>query len=335
MRKMCITIALFLALTRPAAAQNWANKIFNGYPNAPVLHDFGNVARGAQLTAQLKMTNIYKVPLNVTDIRVSCGCVEATPSLKVLQPNQTATLDIKMDGTRFTGQKSVNIYVTFGPQFVSTANIVVSANARQDVVLNPGEINFGTVQRGAGLESSLEVEYAGNQPWKVTQVNKSESSPFDLRTEMLPLRKQGSNANIVGYRIIATLKPNAPLGAFRETVDLITNDPSQPKVSFSVSGNIMPPVSVAPNPVQVAGLKLGNTFNTKVVVASNQPFRIIGMQGNGGDVKLTAPDRAATTHVLDLSVIPQAPGQLNREIILQTDMRNESVKVVIQGNVAP
>lgn len=335
MRKVCMTLAILLAMASPAAAQNWANKIFGGNPNAPVLQDFGNVARGAQLTAQLKMTNIYKVPLNITDIRVSCGCVEATPSLKTLQPNQIATLDIKMDGTRFAGPKAVNIYVTFGPQFVSTANIVVSANARQDVVLNPGEINFGTVQRGVSSETSLEVEYAGDKPWKVTQVNKAESAPFDLRTEVLAPRVQNGGVKIVGYRIIASLKPTAALGAFRETVDLMTNDAQQPKVSFSVSGNVTPPVSVAPNPVQVAGLKIGNTFNTKVVVASNQAFRIIGMQGNGGDVKLTAPDRSATTHVLDLSVIPQTPGLLNREIILQTDMRNETVKVIIQGNVTP
>lgn len=333
MRTLCLVAMFLLAPASPALAQNWANKIFGGNPSAPVSHDFGVVARGAQLQAKIPMTNIYKVPLNVTDIRVSCGCVEAKALPMVLQPNQTGFLEIKMDGTRFAGPKSVNVFITFGPQFVSTANIVVSANARQDVVLNPGEIDFGTITRG-NAEKSLEVEYAGKQAWKIVQITKNSTTPFDLKSEVLPPRVN-NGATVIGYRIIAVMKPDAPYGSFREAVDLITNDPTQQKVTFIVSGAITPPVTVAPNPVQVAGLKMGNAFNTKVVVTANQPFRIIGVKGNSDDVTLTAPDRAATTHVLDLNVTPKSPGPLSREIVLQTDMRNESVKVLIQGNVTP
>lgn len=335
MRKVWLAAAFLLVSTRPASAQNWANKIFGGNPNAPVLHDFGIVARGAQLQAKLPMTNIYKVPLTVTDIRVSCGCVEAKATPMMLQPNETGYLNIKMDGTRWPGgPKSVNIYVTFGPQFVSTANIVVSANARQDVVFNPGEIDFSTVLRGTTPERSLEVECAGKPNWKVLQIAKSPNAPFELKSEVLPPRVNGGAA-VVGYRIIATLKPDAPLGTFRELIDLVTNDPQQQKLSVTVSGSVTPPVTVAPNPVQVAGLKIGNPFNTKVVVTADQPFRIVSVKGNGEDVTLSATDRSAKTHVLDLSLLPKATGVLSRELVLQTDMRNESVKLLIQGNVAP
>lgn len=334
MRKVCLVIIAFAAAASPAPAQNWANKIFGGNPNAAVQHDFGVVARGAQLQTKIPMTNIYKVPLNVTDIRVSCGCVEAKAMPMTLQPNETGYLNIKMDGTRFTGPKSVNVFVTFGPQFVSTANIVVSANARQDVVLNPGEIDFGAVLRGQATEKSLEVECAGKPGWKVIQITKSATTPFDLKSEVLPARVNNGVA-VVGYRVIATLKSDAPLGSFREAVDLITSDKEQPKVTFIVSGSVTPPVTVAPNPVQVTGLKIGNAFNTKVVVTANQPFRIVGVKGNGDEVNLRAPDGPAITHVLDLNVTPRTPGMLSREIVLQTDMRNESVKVLIQGNVTP
>lgn len=335
MRKLVLVCCFWLILAAPAPAQNWANKIFDGNPNSPVLHDFGIVARGAQLQTSLKMTNIYKVPLNVTDIRVSCGCVEATASSKQLQPNESGTLNIKMDGTRFAGPKTVNVYVTFGPQFVSTANIIITANARQDVVLNPGEIDFGNVQRGQSIERSLEVEYAGTKPWKIVQVVKSNKAPFELKADNLPPRTN-NGVPIVGYRLIASLRPDCPVGTFRETVDLKTNDPQQPVVTFVVSGTVGAPVTVAPNPVQVTGLKLGNAFSTKVVVTANQPFRITGVQGAGDDINVTIPERPATpTHILDLQVTPKAPGLLSREIILLTDMRNETVRVVIQGNVTP
>src|ERR1700731_3980718 len=101
MRKAVFTLLILVGASQPAAAQStaWADKLFAG----DLVHDFGVVPRGTQLKYSFKMTNIYKVPLEITNIRVSCGCVTAKESTKVLQPNETGFLNINMDGTRFAG----------------------------------------------------------------------------------------------------------------------------------------------------------------------------------------------------------------------------------------
>src|SRR4051812_10009479 len=132
MRKAVFALLLSGFLAAPAFAQQgaWANKLFSNETS----HDFGVVPRGAQLKHSFKLTNIYKVPLDVASIRVSCGCVSAKESAKTIAPGETGYIHVNMDGTRFTGQKTVTIYITVGPQFISTASLVVSANARTDVV---------------------------------------------------------------------------------------------------------------------------------------------------------------------------------------------------------
>ena len=78
---LALSIAALFGLAQPALAEDsWANKIFGGQPGAAIVQDFGVVAGGTQLQATLKMTNIYKVPLEITHIEVSCGCVKATSS---------------------------------------------------------------------------------------------------------------------------------------------------------------------------------------------------------------------------------------------------------------
>src|SRR5262249_44407575 len=153
--------ALFVLVTGPAwaAAQStaWADKLFKGTTS----HDFGVVARGAQLQHKFAITNIYAVPLEITNIRSTCGCLTATPTKSRLQPQEVGYLDISMDGRRFSGPKVINIYLTVGPEFVSTATLKVTANARADVVFNPGEANFGVVPRGQTPTQLVEVEYAG------------------------------------------------------------------------------------------------------------------------------------------------------------------------------
>jgi hypothetical protein len=335
---LALSIAALFVGARPAtAADSWANKIFGGQPGAAVVQDFGVVAGGAQLQAKLRMTNIYKVPLEITHIEVSCGCVKAEPDMKILQPNQTAELIINMDGTRFQGQKQVSVSVTFGPKFISTATILVKANARQDVVLNPGQINFGTVGRGQqGQPQTIDVECAGIRDWQVVKVvpRSGDKTPFTLKVDPLPLR-MANNATIVGYRLTALLKADAPVGKLDEAVDLETNNPLQRKVTFWVVGNVESAVVAEPSNLQVAGLRVGNPQMRQIVVRANQPFRITNVQGNANDIKLVSDNRSIPVHIVQVQVTPQQPGALSREFVLQTDMGNETVVVRVQGNVNP
>src|SRR5438445_4825697 len=138
-------------------------------------HDFGTVPRGTQLSYRFKMKNIYAVPLEV-NARVGCNCVTVTPLSQVLQPRQEGYLDVHMDTSRLSGHKSVNIYITVGPEYVSSTTLRVSSFSRTDVVVNPGQINFGVVPRGqATAPHTIDVEYAGVLDWRVSEVVKHEA----------------------------------------------------------------------------------------------------------------------------------------------------------------
>jgi hypothetical protein len=128
MGKVILVLAALTVLVLPGFGQPdaWANKLFEG----KVEHDFGVVQRGAMLKHSFKITNIYKMPLEITDVRVTAGALKAKPSAKILQPGESATVDIEFDAARFIGMKTVKVFVSFGPTYVSTATLTVSANAK-------------------------------------------------------------------------------------------------------------------------------------------------------------------------------------------------------------
>src|SRR5262249_12966834 len=77
--RIALWALLALTLGPPAAGDPpWADKLF---PDG-TSHDFGSVPRGTQLFYRFKMTNIYKVPLEIMATRTSCGCVSVTPAMK-------------------------------------------------------------------------------------------------------------------------------------------------------------------------------------------------------------------------------------------------------------
>lgn len=332
MRKLISAMVALVALSRPAAAQTntaWADKLFAGVTN----HDFGVVPRGSQLKHNFTLTNIYKVPLEITNIRVSCGCVSASSNIKVLQPNESSVLNVNMDGRQFNGAKSVRIYVTVGPEYVSTATLTVTANARQDVVFTPSELEFGNVARGQAPAKFIDVEYVGGLDWQVTEIVKSAASPFDLKVEELPrLPNQPPRR---GYRIVATVKPDGPAGQFKQEVVLKTTDPSSPVLTFNISGSVQATLAVSPSPLNISGLRVGEAVSKKLIVRGQGRFRITAIEGQGEGVTVEVPNRQESVHLLTVQVQPTRPGELRRQLTIRTDLDNEAATVQVEGEVAP
>jgi hypothetical protein len=330
MRNLVLAVAATILFSQTAAAQTaWADKLFGGVTT----HDFGVVPRGAQLKYSFKITNIYKEPLEITQVRASCSCLTATPSTRMLQPNESATLDIAMDGRQFSGQKQIRIYVGVGPKYISTATLTVTANARQDVVFNPGEIDFGGVSRGQSPTKSIDVEYAGTLDWKVLEIVKSASAPFEMKVEELP-RVVGQTQRH-GYRILATVKTDAPTGPFKQEIILKTNDPASPTLTFNIAGAVQAPLAVSPANLTITGLRVGESQTKKVVLRADRPFRIVAIDGQGDGVTADIPDRHETTMILTVSIQPTRVGELRRQLTIHTDMDKESATISVQGDIAP
>jgi hypothetical protein len=338
MRKAVLVLGLFLAAANgPASAQSpedWANKLF-----LPITsHDFGMVPKGAQLKYSFKMTNIYKVPLEISQPRVSCGCVSTTLPKKLLQPGEVSSVEIVMDSRRFSGPKTVSVFVTVGPQYVSTATLRVTANARQDVVLNPGEINFGVVPRGQKMTQSIDVEYSGNYDWRIQEVVKNANAPFTVTAEELyrrPPRTFPKKAGEVGYRLNVTLKADAPASPFKEELILKTNDPANQVFQVAVEGNIQASLNVSPSLVNLGSVIIGEDQTHKVVVRGSRPFRIIGISGHGEGISADVPTGAANIHVLVVHCKPGRPGEVRKQLQIRTDLDGETVNVTVEAIALP
>jgi hypothetical protein len=308
----------------PVAAQGWANKLFKDRTT----HDFGTVARGAQLYHRFPITNIYAVPLDVTNVRVSCGCVTAVPSKKTLKPRETAYIDVSMDGRRFSGAKSVTVFVTVGPQFISTAELKVTANSRTDVVFNPGEVNLGAVTPGQAAAKTVDIEYAGTLDWKVLEVV-DRDQPFTAE-----LKEWYRRPGQVGYRVTVTLKPNTPPGRLRRDLLVKTNDPGMPVIPLLVEADVQAALSVSPSPLPLGTMQLGDALNRRVVVKGQKPFVVTGIDGLGDGVSLVGElsRTPAVLQVLTFKCEAKSAGPFLKQLSIRTDQKG-TLPLTIEGAV--
>ena len=330
MTKKVLALGVLLLGMGLVSAQNgeWGDKLF---AQGGTTHNFGSVAHGAVLNYRFPMTNIYAVPLHITGTRVSCGCVTVTPSKQVLQPRETGYVDVTMDARRFTGQKTVSIYITVGPQFTSTATLQVSAVSRPDVVFNPGHVNFGVVSLGQTPTQTIDVEYAGALEWKLNGIAEHKA-PLDVKYSEL-YRRPGQ----VGYRLQVALKPDAPAGPFKHELLLQTNDPASLLVPLLAEGTIQAALSVVPPAVKLDGARPGVEALQRVFVNGNggKLFRITGVDGLPNGLTADFASVPAPVQVLTLKWKPSGPGPLKADLKVKTDLDGGATALVTVEGAGP
>jgi hypothetical protein len=327
MRNATLAMAVLALGTAGAPAQGWAEKMFKD----GLAHDFGSVPRGAQLLHRFPITNIYAVRMEITGIAPGCNCVTAAASKRVLEPRETAYIDVNMDARRFTGPKNVAIRVSVGPEYTSSADLRVSASSRADIVFNPGEVNLGTVSAGTAPSQTVDVEYAGPLNWTVSEAMVAKELPLEAGIKEL-YRRPGQ----VGYRLSVTLKPEAPSGDLKQYVYLKTNDPASPLVPVLVEAKVQAAVSVTPEKLTLGGVKTGDVLTRRVVVRGSKAFRVLAVDGLGDGIALGANPTGTPAEVQTVTFKCQfdKAGDFHRELKIKTDLQDTPVVVTLDGNAA-
>ena len=138
----------------PAQAQEWAEKMFN-----QKTIDFGHIARGANAVHLIKVKNLYKEDVHISNVRTTCGCSAATPSKNRIGSLEESIISVTMDTLRFSQRKDSNVIVTIDQPYFAEIRIPVTAYIRPDVVLKPGSADFGAVEQGQVGMPSLSLNH--------------------------------------------------------------------------------------------------------------------------------------------------------------------------------
>lgn len=322
------TALLLLLPVLPAQGQqlNWAQKMFEKQR-----HDFGVVARGSDVRYRLKVTNIYKETIHISDVRTTCGCTAADPSKTTLASRETAYIELTMNTKRFTRQKNSNVIVTIDQPQYAEVRIPVSAYIRTDVVLTPGGANFGGAEFGHDATRTISIAYAGRDSWKIKDI-KVDNPHVDA--VVVETSRGGGR---VGYDLQLTLKKSAPIGKLREQITLVTDDAGRPHIPVLVEARVEPDITVTPSVVSLGTMVPGQTKTVNVVIRGKKPIEVakIECESDRNCFKVRLPKSARPVHVVPLTITtPAELGEFTEEFTVTIDGRDEPVRFKAYGQIS-
>jgi hypothetical protein len=323
-RKILLTLCLVGLFGSTATAQEWARKMFEVKS-----HDFGAVARGAKTEYEFVLQNIYEEDVHIAGVRASCGCTTPTITKQTLKTWEKGTIHAKFNTGSFLGAKNATLTVTIDKPFYAEVQLSVKGTIRNDVVFEPGSIQFGEVPVGEQAEQRVRLTYTGGSNFQVTDV-RSANDAFEV--ELKNNQRQGGR---VHYEMLVRLKDDAPVGYINDQLTVVTNNSSMPTIGLAVEGSVAAALTVSPASVFLGVLQPGQTVTKKLVVRGKEPFRILEISGSESDIQFTVTDEAKQIHLVPITfTAPLKPGKILQQIEIKTDLgRGETATCVATATV--
>ena len=313
----------------PAGAQDWVSTAF---PEKSF--DFGTVARGSKILHTFKLYNRTNQDIHIADWRTKCGCTEVRVGAREIPPGTLTYIEAVIDTTKFQGFKASGLTLIIDRPSHVEVDLNLTCFIQGEIVLNPGQIDFGIVRHSSQPTVNLTMTYTGGRP--DFAINRMQTRFADVTVKSKELSRSADGS--AQFLLTATLNPSVANGLFREEVTLYTNDPAIPTLPITVTANVQSAVTVSPSVLNLGRVRPGQVVKKTILIRSSQPFKLTELKPSDEDLSATPdPDGSRPLHKVDLTFkAPARSGPYHAVCEFATDLKDEpNAKLSTFATISP
>jgi hypothetical protein len=174
-KNLCVLLLLLLLPALPALAAT--PKLVVEAPD----FNFGQVFAGEKVEHTFTFLNQGDAPLEIEQVRSSCGCTAALVSARSIPPGESGEIRTTFDSSRFRGNvlKTVTLYSNDPAQ--KTAQFQLRGIVKQELVPSPERISLGTLTSGTSTAVRLTLTNQGTR--HLSQITAQATHP-DLKVSL-------------------------------------------------------------------------------------------------------------------------------------------------------
>jgi hypothetical protein len=195
--------------------------------------NWGNVKPSSDgLKHTVVVKNVGDQPLNITNVKPSCGCTTAPIDKDIIMPDSTASIDVTFKAGMSPGPKTKTIRIASNDP--SNPNLIyrLKATVVKDLTVGPSKyFNFSQMEVGKKAESTVSIT---NNSKKSVTLSEFETTPETLKTNLTkPVTlKPGEKVDVSAW-----LTPEKA-GYTSVRLTMKTTHPDDPKLTIQGYGTV-------------------------------------------------------------------------------------------------
>lgn len=290
---------------------------------AEPIKDIGFVPKGEMASHEFQIRNEGNAPLEVREVRASCGCTVAEYD-HVIAPGQTGKVRVTVDTSTFNGPIAKGVTVITNDPATPSMELTIRAKVEPFIKVKPGYARFITVQgedkEGTIVQtvwtpdkSPLAIVKIDN-PYPFLEVKFWEAKPEERLKELTDQQQ---------WKIQMHLSNSAPVGPLVEPLKVYTDHPKQKLVQIPVSGFVRPVLAVTPPVIDFGQVSAAEPARVSVNVRNfaTESIKVTGITGDvqGLEAKIE-PLQEGREYTVRLTFRPEPKkGPFNGKLTVTTD----------------
>jgi hypothetical protein len=262
-------------------------------------HDFGRVAMGQVVEHAFTFTNTGTGPLEILNVKPSCGCTQAGTHDRVVLPGARGRIPLRVSTTNLNGPTDKSITVTSNSAEDASLVLHIKGTVWRPMECIPATVGFGRLS-GAAAASSTAVRKATlkNNASVAARPKVLRSTNASFRTELSTL-EEGKK-----YELSVSLHPPYQAGVTTGSVEIETGLADFPRLEVPVSVYLTADVEVFPNRLALPGQRKANLERQFTVINnSGRPMNITDLSCTGTALKARLEEtKAGQTYRIVLSI---------------------------------
>ena len=310
------SIAFVFATRQPNSSQ-FAQITFDAY-----IHDFGVVEPEDRPQYHFTFRNTGQADLVISKVKPSCGCTAVLLSAKTIKPGGHGEIEVSLNPQGRRGKQELTVAVHSNAKDQPIVNLTLRAKIKATVAVSPERIFFGSVNDQEIHEKRIQVLDSGDERFRILRV---ETTSSFLTAEALPRDSDG----LITYEVKVLLQSGAPVGGFKETLVIHSNDAHRPRLDVLIEGNVLGPIAVSPEHLFFGFVSVGEEAQREILLtkAGEATLQIleVGHQSQFVSVKIVPIDigRKVQVHV---QLSPNTPSGPFRDMLeIYTSSANQPV----------
>jgi len=333
-------VAVLLVAGLPVVAQEAADPSSETGPRAVIeapLADVGEVSRGERVTHDFIISNEGDAPLEITEVRPSCGCTVAEYD-EVIPPGETGKIHAELDTSGVSGAAAKGITVFTNDPDKPRLQLTLRVRTVEHLYFNPG---FARFVKGHGHSPGTVKQVFYSPDFEDLEIEEVES-PYPFLEVAYHEAGEGERwADVEGRQYVFTLTldySQAPVGPVAGNVLVRTNHPKQPEAQLPVSGFVRPLLAVTPPIADFGSVSLEEPLPARFLVKNfgEKEVKITRIEQSLPEAEVSfEPLEEGRSYQVEMVLKPEMPkGPFVSELKIHTDSPEEPVVTVpVRGEV--
>ena len=311
-----VSIAFVFATRQPNSSE-FSQITFDEY-----LYDFGVVEPEDRPQHRFIFRNTGQADLVISEVNPSCGCTAVLLSAETIKPGEHGEIEVSLNPQGRRGKQELTVAVHSNAKDQSVVNLTLQGRIKATVAVSPERIFFSSVNNQESHEKRIRVLAPGDGTFRILRV---ETTSSFLTAEVLPLNSDG----LVAYEVKVLLYSDAPVGQFKETLVIHSNDAHRPRLDVSIEGNVLGPIAVSPEHLFFGFVSPGEVTQREILLtkAGEATLQVleVGHQSQFVSAKIVPIDTGRKVEV-HVQLSPNTPSGPFRDMLeIYTNNADQSV----------